>query len=111
MLESLVETETSRRLKAKQTARRRSAYIRVHWQWACMIDRIHPHALVIMLALKRLADMHVAPPYTIGDGTLGEIGILPRARDRALEALEQAGLIRVERHRGRLPRVRLVDQA
>jgi hypothetical protein len=105
MYESLVETETSQRLKSARKARQRAAFVRAPWDLVCRADRIGPHALIIMLALKRLADMRVTPPFTLGDQALGELGILPRTRDRTLVALEAAGLIRVERHRGRLPRI------
>ena len=74
MYESLVETETSQRLKDARKARRQAAFVTAPWELVCRADRIGSHALIIMLALKRLADMRVKPPLILGDQALGELG-------------------------------------
>jgi DNA-binding MarR family transcriptional regulator len=71
--------------------------------------RVGPHALIIMLVLKRWQTIGGPFPTVIGDQLLGEIGILPQTRDRALAALEKAGFVRVDRHRRRLPRIWLAE--
>jgi hypothetical protein len=73
--------------------------------------RVGPHALIIMMVLKRWRAIDGEFPTIIGDQLLGEIGILPQTRDRALAALEKAGFVMVDRQRGRLPRIWLVKDA
>jgi hypothetical protein len=108
----LVETETSRALKAHKRVRAQSGFMPAIlcddvFRW----HRVGPHALVIMMALKRWQAMGGEFPTVIGDQLLGEMGILPQTRDRALAALERAGFVMVDRQRGRLPRIRLVDRS
>jgi DNA-binding transcriptional ArsR family regulator len=67
-----------------------------------------PRALPVLLALKAKADAGretwIKPPATM----LQALGVERMARSRAVAALERAGLIEVQRRRGRPPLVRLV---
>jgi hypothetical protein len=110
MREQLVETPTVVRLKAARAERRQEAfYGRISRSQALAVNRLYPHALAIWLELRRREAMRWPRPFVLGDDDLRDIQILPQTRDRALNALEQAGLIRVERQRGRLPRIWLVE--
>jgi hypothetical protein len=108
----LVETETSRALKAHRRVRARSRFMpAISCDDAFRWHRVGPHALIIMMVLKRWRAIDGEFPTIIGDQLLGEIGILPQTRDRALAALEKAGFVMVDRQRGRLPRIWLVKDA
>src|SRR3954454_17909205 len=71
----------------------------------------HPHALPVLLALKCKTDTlrqpWVQPPATV----LRLLGVDKDARSRAIAALERAGLVQVQRRKGRPPLVRLVPWA
>ena len=107
-----VETPTSRAIKAGRRIRAKSRYMpAVPCDDAFLWHRVGPHALIIMLTLKRWQKIGGKFPAVIGDQLLDAMGILPQTRDRALAAMEKAGLVMVNRHRGRLPRIWLVDQS
>jgi hypothetical protein len=77
--------------------------------WICAAVRCGDNqALPILLALKAKSDATretwVKPPATI----LQALGITRMARSRAIAALEHAGLIEIQRRRGRPPLVSLV---
>lgn len=108
--EVLIETGVSRRLKAQRRARKSLAfYGRLMRDEALTASRAHPRALVLWLELRRMVHMRYVQPLAIGDGVLSDMGIQPKTADRALAALERVGLIRVERQRGRLPRIWLLQ--
>jgi hypothetical protein len=71
--------------------------------------RVGPNALVLMMLLNRWQVMGVRPPYIIGDQVMDLLEMGSWTRDRTLAALEKAGFVRTERHRGRLPRIWLLD--
>jgi hypothetical protein len=107
----VVETPTSRAIKAHRRIKARSRFMpAVSCGDAFRWHRVGPHALIIMLVLKRWQAIGGEFPTVIGDQLLGEIGILPQTRDRALAALEKAGLVMVDRQRGRLPRIWMADR-
>jgi hypothetical protein len=107
-----VETSTIRAIKAQRRIRAKSRYMpAVPYDDAFLWHRIGPHALIIMLTLKRWQKVGGQFPAVIGDQLLDAMGILPQTRDRALAALEKAGLVMVDRQRGRLPRIWLVDRS
>jgi hypothetical protein len=112
VLEQLVETPTIARLKLAKAERRQEAfYGRISRDQALAVNCLYPHALVIWLELRRKQAMKWPKPFVLGDDDLLDMQILPRTRDRALAALEAAGFVRVERHRGRLPRIWLSHQS
>src|SRR5688572_25446191 len=111
MREQLVETPTVVRLKVARAEKQQQAfYGRISRDQALQVNRLYPHGLVIWLELRRKLAMRWRQPLTIGDDDLSTMGITPRTRDRALAVLEEAGLVRVERQRGRLPRIWLLDK-
>src|SRR3954467_6189961 len=71
----------------------------------------HPHALPVLLALKYKTDTLRQPWVKPPAAVLRLLGVDKDARSRAIAALERAGLVQVQRRRGRPPLVRLVAWA
>jgi hypothetical protein len=105
-----VDTPTTQKLREAKRARRVLAYVDVPVVWMARVHRIHRHALPVLLHLKRMADMQRAEPFTLPAEIYTELGMDRWARDRCLAALEAHGVIRVERHRGRQPRIWLLEK-
>jgi DNA-binding HxlR family transcriptional regulator len=107
----MVETKTSRSIKeAKRRASRKFFVPPVPLEDVYRWQSLGPNCLAIMLLLKRWAAMHRSNVAwergaAIGEDTLAFMNISAWQRDNALKALEKAGLIRVDRHRGRSPRI------
>ena len=101
----------SRQVRARHAKRRRETYFpAVNRFEALAVNQLHPHALVLWMEMRRMIQMRWGQPFTLGDHFLGDVGILPRTRDHVLEAMEKAGLIQIERHRGGLPRIWVIDR-
>jgi hypothetical protein len=96
--------------RRSKTHQRQNWFLRADAQDAFRWNHMGPHVLVLMLILTSFRDAGAGPPYVIGDRLLDELGIGPWTRDRALTRMEAAGLVTVERSRGRLPRITLVDE-
>jgi DNA-binding transcriptional ArsR family regulator len=101
----------SDRGKASPASRRRAKFIKGPLPIGWIADALrcgNSRALPVLLVLKAKADATreswVKPPAA----TLQDLGIDRMARSRAIAALERAGLIRVQRRRGRPPLVSLV---
>jgi hypothetical protein len=107
----MVETKTSRAIKeAKRRASRKFFVPSVPLEDVYRWQSLGPNCLAIMLLLKRCAAMHRSNVAwergaAIGEDTLAFMGMSAWQRDNALKALDEAGLIRVNRHRGRSPRI------
>jgi DNA-binding transcriptional ArsR family regulator len=71
----------------------------------------HPHALPVLLALRYKTDTLRQPWVKPPAAVLRLLGVDKDARSRAIAALERAGLVQVQRRRGRPPLVRLVPWA
>jgi hypothetical protein len=106
-----VETPTGKRLREGREAKKATNFFgRVGRDNAFAVSHLHPFALPIWLELRRHKAMKWREPYQLGATALADMGIERKVRDRALEALEAAGYVRIERHRGRLPRIWLVER-
>ena len=68
----------------------------------------HPQALPVLRALKYKADTLRQPWVKPPAAVLRLLGVDKDGRSRAIAALERAGLVQVQRRRGRPPLVRLV---
>ena len=113
MLGRMVETETTRALKAKRKAMETSTYYAFHLtaeQVAAMRDRGLPDSAVLAFAAI------VGAAYGVRTGEW--VALQGRTLDcfrrdyrwwaRATTLLEGAGLLECQRHTGRMPRYRLV---
>jgi hypothetical protein len=65
-------------------------------------------ALLVGLALWHIKGLRKSDTFKVSNLMLADWGILPDAKQRALRALERAGLIKVERPRRRSPVVTLL---
>jgi hypothetical protein len=72
--------------------------------------RVGPHALIVMMLLNRWRVMGGREPFAIRGPVLDSLRIESRTCDRVLAALQRAGHVRVERRRGRLPKIWLIDK-
>jgi DNA-binding MarR family transcriptional regulator len=81
----------------------------IPWDWLVRAARLPGHALHVGVALWHLSGLHrQAAQVVLPTAVLRELGIKRTTAYRALTALEDAALIVVERHAGRLPRVTLL---
>jgi hypothetical protein len=69
--------------------------------------RLPGQALAVLLAVHHQITLTGKPSVSLPGGLLAELGTDRNAKARALHQLERAGLIQVERARGRAARVRL----
>ena len=102
----LVESEAHERLKRRRLAR----FIAGPFPWAqfCTASRLPGKSLSVWELIHHRKRVTRSTVVTLPNEMLEEAGINEDAKSRALEALEQAGLITVERSPGRSPRVSLV---
>src|SRR5262249_31700136 len=94
------------------TVREASQFLRIPWQQIQMLvhARLSPTAIYIYLALWRQYMIRKVRPLAVTTRTLAEFGFTRHQKTRALTSLERAGIIQVERHRGRNPRVTLLGK-
>jgi DNA-binding transcriptional ArsR family regulator len=83
----------------------------VPWDWIIRASELPGRALIVGLCLWRLSGAVGNRTVTLGNAELQPFGIDRAAKSRALTVLESAGLVTVERKRGRLPIVTLPSQA
>ena len=88
-----------------KTERSRGRFLKgpVPWGWVIRASELPGKALIVGLCLWRLSGAMGKGTVTLGNSELEPFGIDRAAKSRALTALEDAGLIMVERKRGRLP--------
>ena len=81
----------------------------VPWDWVILADGLRGRALVVGLCLWRLAGATGSRTVTLANSELEPLGIDRAAKSRALRALEQAGLISIQRKAGRWSMVTLLE--
>lgn len=77
--------------------------------WIVKASRLRSKALAVGLAIWFEAGRRNRSEVKLGQFALRRFGFERRAVYRALKALESAGLVSVERHRGRHPVVTIQD--
>lgn len=73
--------------------------------------RLPGKALAVYLAVRHRSDLLGGPMVTLPPALLRDFGIDRDAKARALQALNDAGLVRVEKAVGRTTRVTLLEQS
>jgi hypothetical protein len=68
------------------------------------------NTLALALAVKAQIDIVGTEPVVVPSVVRRQLGLEPRAFQRALDALERAGVIRTERHPGQATRIWLLDK-
>ncbi len=80
----------------------------IPWDWIIRASRLRGRALTLGLCLWRLEGATRKTAVPLGNAELQPFGIDRAAKSRGLAELEQAGLIKVTRQRGRWPIVTLL---
>jgi len=78
--------------------------------WVCRASRLGVKALLVGLALWHIRGLRKADTFIVSNLMVRDWGIEPDAKRRALRALENTGLIKIERRGKRSPQVTLVVQ-
>ena len=106
----MVDTEATARLKANRRHKRASLFVMgpMPFPWLTAAARCHPRGVEVLLVIRMLSDIQGTAEVALSNGLLAEMGVTRETKRRALEALEDAGLVRVNRSPGRLPWVALV---
>jgi hypothetical protein len=101
----------TKRLLAKKAEREKALFIyRVHLNWITAACRLPGSALRVALALHFVAGLQKrSTGLKLGQTTLDRFCVPRKSGYRGLRSLEQAGLVRVYRHRGRCPLVDIVE--
>jgi DNA-binding transcriptional ArsR family regulator len=102
-------------LKPRACRGRRASPIRdkfiagpVDVSWVCQASQLGVKALLVGLVLWHVKGLRRNHSFIFSNLMVGEWGISPDAKSRALRALEKVGLITIERRGKRSPRVTLV---
>ena len=82
----------------------------IPWWWILRAAELPGKALVVGLCLWRLNGATKKNAITLSNTELKPFRVDRAAKSRALAALENAGLISVERHRGRWPVITLITR-
>ena len=81
----------------------------IPWNWLAQAVSQPGKALHVAIALWFLAGVKRTRTVPLSGSVLDELGVSRYSGYRALTALEHAGLVRVERHRGRNPIVTILE--
>lgn len=82
----------------------------IPWDWLTGAGRLPGKALHVGLAIWHRAGLNCGATVSISlSGLMRELGVQRDAGRRGLQALEDAGLVKVERHAGRKPVVTILS--
>ena len=82
----------------------------VSWEWITRAGKCSGKSFQVAVAIRHQANLEKRRKISLGSRFLNEMGVSKDAKQRALSALEQEGLIVVEREPGRNPRVTIVGR-
>jgi hypothetical protein len=107
---ALAEREIETAASRATAARRRGRFLKgpILMRDIGEANKLPGQALAVLLAVHHQTALTGKPAVTLPRGLLGMLGISKDAKARGLHELEQAGLIRVHRPRGRSARVELL---
>jgi hypothetical protein len=77
--------------------------------WIAAAAKLHRQALAVAMAVWFRKGIERAKQFPLYPSALARFGVNRWSGYRALAAMEAAGLVRVERHRGRSPLVTVLD--
>ena len=105
----MVDTEATKRLKANRRRKRADLFVKgpLPFPWLIAAARCHPRGVEVLLMVRMLSDIQGAAEVALPNGLLAEMGVTRETKRRVLAALEDAGLVLVNRCPGRLPQVAL----
>ena len=79
-------------------------------RWLTPASKLPGKALHVAMALRFLVGVERSSKVRLSRSALSRFGVDRHSTYRALHALEPAGLVLVERHRGRNPIVTIIDE-
>ena len=103
-----VETAALRRARARQAARFLKGPIPLND--VAVASRLPGQALAVFLAIHHRQALTRNPVVTLPKRLLAELGVTKDSKARALHALENAGLVNVERRHGRTPTITIISK-
>jgi hypothetical protein len=83
----------------------------IPWRWVQAAARLPGRALAVGCVLWHLIGLRKCHMVRLSPSKTRSLGLSPRVARRGLKALEEAGLVAVDRHRGRSPDVTVLDVA
>lgn len=89
--------------------RRKGLFVKgpIDWKWMAAAGKTKGKGLQVAIVLCLLAGMKPTGPVMLASARLKDIGVDRHSARRGLIRLQEAGLVLVERSRGRAPRVTL----
>lgn len=81
----------------------------IPWSWLSRAGRLPGKALHVAVAIRFLDGFEQTGAVDLSPARLRELGVSRTAGYRALDALEGAQLVRADRHRGKAPRVMIIE--
>lgn len=81
----------------------------IAWVWLSRAGQLPGRAIHVALAIRLWVGIKKTDCIVLPTGTLAEMGVTRHAARRGVQALEQAGLLRVSRSRGRKTRVQVIE--
>jgi len=81
----------------------------IPWDWITVAGQLPGKAAQIALALWFAAGVHKARTFPVPMNRIRELGVTRQAAYRCLQAMEDAGLISLERGKGKRAMVTLLD--
>jgi DNA-binding transcriptional ArsR family regulator len=81
----------------------------ISWAWLSAAMALPGKALHVGILLWLERGLHRSTTVSISLSSMSQVGVSRSAASRGLANLENAGLVTVERHSGRKPRVTIVD--
>jgi hypothetical protein len=108
-----VEVEIETAALRRASARRRERFLKgpILMRHIGTANKLSGQALALFLAIRHRIDLTGKPTVTLPRSLLDELGISKDAKSRGLRQLEGAGLVVVDRSKGRAARVALVALA
>ena len=82
----------------------------IPWTWLCTAARLPGRTLHVALWIRLWRGIRKKNGIAISISKLEVMGVSRYAAYRGLKQLEHAGLIQVDRRRGRMPRVTVIEQ-
>lgn len=106
----IVEVETGALRQARQHRIGRFLKGPVLMRDIAVAAKLPGKALAVFVAVRHRADLTRSAAVTLPASLMRDMGVSKDAKARALNALEAAGLVRVERHAGKQPRISLTTR-
>ena len=108
-LDDIKETEVQTSFSRQSRIRRGERFLKgpIPLRDIAAAAKLPGKSLALFLAVRHQTDLTSKPIITLPAGLLAQLGISRSAKARCLKSLEQAGLVDVERSKGRAARIQL----